>query len=184
MNSEMDADMQETRSLPLNEEIKVEPSDPVDTLAQAMVVPKVEDVKTERLSCNFGIKCFRRNAVHRTEMAHPGDADYRRPNFPNAPAGTPMCPWGAACYRRNPQHFINLSHPPATASSTTTVPQANHMPYRTRNNNRNNQRVDSRLGDSNDLDSNDSDFEDPFIDNGSSDEYIPNEDEDDDIEDS
>lgn len=47
-------------------------------------------------------------------MAHPGDADYRRPTFPEAPPGTPPCPWGAACYRRNRQHFMQLSHPPAS----------------------------------------------------------------------
>lgn len=59
---------------------------------------------------------YRRNPAHRAEMAHPGDVDYRRPNLPNAPTGTPPCPWGAACYRRNPQHFIQLSHPPASKS--------------------------------------------------------------------
>lgn len=44
-------------------------------------------------------------------MAHPGDYDYRRPNFPPAPAGTPACPFGESCYRRNPQHFVQFQHP-------------------------------------------------------------------------
>lgn len=64
-----------------------------------------------RVSCNYGIRCFRRNAQHRNQMAHPGDADYRRPGFPPAPPGAPACPYAGACYRRNPLHFVHFSHP-------------------------------------------------------------------------
>lgn len=88
-----------------------------------------------RVSCNYGVKCFRyatlifnftiyvfnkfllrcrRNPQHRNDMAHPGDPDYRRPEFPEPPSGTPACPFGASCYRRNPQHFVQLHHPPAS----------------------------------------------------------------------
>lgn len=66
----------------------------------------------QRASCNYGIRCFRRNPQHRNDMAHPGDPDYRRPDFPPAPPGMPACPFGASCYRRNPQHFVQFNHPP------------------------------------------------------------------------
>lgn len=49
--------------------------------------------------------------MHRAEKAHPGDADYRRPNFPPAPPNAPDCPFGNLCYRRNPLHFQEYKHP-------------------------------------------------------------------------
>ncbi|XP_050087328.1 aprataxin and PNK-like factor isoform X2 [Anopheles aquasalis] len=64
-----------------------------------------------RPSCDFGIRCYRAGSDHRTQFAHPGDLDYRRPNFPPAPPGAPLCPFGAKCYRRNPQHFVDFQHP-------------------------------------------------------------------------
>lgn len=65
-----------------------------------------------RESCQFGIRCYRRTQEHRTEFAHPGDSDYRRPDFPPASPNAPPCPFGAGCYRRNPQHFQEFQHPP------------------------------------------------------------------------
>ncbi|XP_022213125.2 aprataxin and PNK-like factor isoform X2 [Drosophila obscura] len=67
---------------------------------------------TTRISCRFGIRCYRRNPAHRNAEAHPGDTDYTRPNFPTPPLGTPPCPFGNLCYRRNPVHFQQLAHPP------------------------------------------------------------------------
>uniref|UniRef100_A0A2M4AGX5 PBZ-type domain-containing protein n=1 Tax=Anopheles triannulatus TaxID=58253 RepID=A0A2M4AGX5_9DIPT len=64
-----------------------------------------------RPSCDFGIRCYRAGSDHRAQFAHPGDRDYRRPNFPPAPPGAPLCPFGAKCYRRNPQHFVDFQHP-------------------------------------------------------------------------
>ncbi|KAG4078600.1 hypothetical protein HA402_003247 [Bradysia odoriphaga] len=173
----------------VKQEIKDEPVDTALTPAPTLV-PKIEDVKPERQSCNYGIKCFRRNPAHRTELAHPGDVDYRRPNLPSAPAGTPACPWGAACYRRNPQHFIQLSHPPAniynptantTAVTVTHVPQVN-LPQRRNRNATGNGRMGAGNDDS-DAEDDDYDLGDPFIDDGSSDEYVPDGDDDDDDED-
>lgn len=96
-----------TAALPIN--IKSDP----DT---AEVPVKKEDPPTAALpafrpSCQFGVRCYRHAPDHRTEFAHPADADYRRPDFPPAPAGTPDCPFGASCYRRNPDHFVRLQHP-------------------------------------------------------------------------
>lgn len=82
--------------------------------AQAASVPADSAPEQTRPSCNFGIRCYLNSADHRRDHAHPFDADYRRPTYPDPPAGTPPCPFGAACYRRNPEHFMRLSHPPPT----------------------------------------------------------------------
>lgn len=52
--------------------------------------------------------------MHRLEMAHPGDIDYRLPNYEQPPYGAPPCPYGINCYRRNPTHFKQFSHPPSS----------------------------------------------------------------------
>ena len=52
--------------------------------------------------------------MHRTEVAHPGDDDYRRPDFPDPSPDKPDCQFGARCYRRNPVHFQHYKHPPST----------------------------------------------------------------------
>ncbi|XP_017846108.1 aprataxin and PNK-like factor isoform X2 [Drosophila busckii] len=64
-----------------------------------------------RPSCRFGVRCYRVNPAHRAAEAHPGESDYRRPDFPAPPLGTPNCPFGNSCYRRNPVHFQQYSHP-------------------------------------------------------------------------
>lgn len=69
---------------------------------------------TVRNSCKFGIRCYRQNPMHRREEAHPGDSDYRRPDFPPAPVDAPPCPYGDLCYRRNPVHFQQFTHPPSS----------------------------------------------------------------------
>ncbi|XP_003736285.3 aprataxin and PNK-like factor isoform X2 [Drosophila pseudoobscura] len=106
--------------------IKVEPADSGSTSPAVVVktepatsngqtannIPNVVSSSTTRNSCYFGIRCYRRNPLHRMAEAHPGDADYTRPNFPAPPLGTPSCPFGNLCYRRNPVHFQRMSHPP------------------------------------------------------------------------
>lgn len=69
-----------------------------------------------RPSCEFGIRCYRNTPDHMREVAHPSDADYRRPSYPPADAGAPNCPWGASCYRRNPDHFRQLQHPSSSSN--------------------------------------------------------------------
>uniref|UniRef100_A0A2M4BRQ5 PBZ-type domain-containing protein n=1 Tax=Anopheles marajoara TaxID=58244 RepID=A0A2M4BRQ5_9DIPT len=78
-----------------------------------------------RPSCDFGIRCYRAGSDHRSQFAHPGDRDYRRPNFPPAPPGAPLCPFGAMCYRRNPQHFVDFQHPDSSKYDSTfyVIPQ-------------------------------------------------------------
>jgi len=112
--------------------IKPDPDQPATSSGTAAVVVKPDpDAKTDnaddaqpaaaavpapalRECCQFGILCYRRTADHRAEMAHPGDTDYRRPDFPNAPADNPACPYGRQCYRRNPAHFREFRHEPAS----------------------------------------------------------------------
>ncbi|XP_058454248.1 aprataxin and PNK-like factor isoform X2 [Malaya genurostris] len=76
-----------------------------------------------RPSCEFGIRCYRHNAEHRAQFAHPNDVDYRRPSFPPAPEDAPYCPFGASCYRRNPEHFREYQHPDSTS-----VTRVNQVP--------------------------------------------------------
>ncbi|KAH8383132.1 hypothetical protein KR009_007041, partial [Drosophila setifemur] len=112
-------------SVPPPFQIKAEPTDNGNPAPAVVVVKTVPtnsngqaaddssvSSSTSRPSCRFGIKCYRRNPAHRSAEAHPGEADYRRPNFPEPPLGTPPCPFGNACYRRNPTHFQMHSHPP------------------------------------------------------------------------
>jgi aprataxin and PNK-like factor len=85
--------------------VKTEPPDTNPKVASA-------DSSTRRPTCNFGVRCYRKNnPIHRAAEAHPGDTDYRRPDFPPAPSDAPPCPYGASCYRRNPRHFLEFSHP-------------------------------------------------------------------------
>lgn len=67
-----------------------------------------------RSSCEFGIGCYRLTADHRRDIAHPFNADYRRPDFPAAAADLPNCPFWESCYRRNPEHFRLFQHPPSS----------------------------------------------------------------------
>lgn len=107
---------------PASEVIKAEPvlisiADATISTSTAIALPTTAAPTAgtnspQRASCNYGIRCFRRNPQHRNDMAHPGDPDYRRPDFPPAPPGMPACPFGASCYRRNPQHFVQFNHPP------------------------------------------------------------------------
>ncbi|XP_043653101.1 aprataxin and PNK-like factor isoform X1 [Drosophila teissieri] len=105
-------------------QIKTEPADngippaatmiktePTNKNAPGAVDDSSVSSSSTRTSCRFGIRCYRRNPAHRSAEAHPGDQDYRRPDFPAPPLGTPACPYGNSCYRRNPVHFQDYSHP-------------------------------------------------------------------------
>ncbi|XP_068157154.1 aprataxin and PNK-like factor [Drosophila tropicalis] len=129
---------------------------------------------TIRPSCRFGIRCYRRNPAHRSAEAHPGDDDYRRPDYPEPPLGTPACPFGNLCYRRNPVHFQQHSHPPDFDSA-----------QNIRNRLRQRRRVQQQQNDP-DSDLNSEDDEDPFGgDSDKDEEYRPgaNFDDDDDDDD-
>ncbi|XP_053945619.1 aprataxin and PNK-like factor [Anastrepha ludens] len=155
-------------------------SNPVD-IKPAIKVEKADASSTSRDSCRFGIRCYRRNPMHRKEEAHPGDDDYRRPNYPPPPKGTPECPYGNLCYRRNPVHFEQFNHPPETDF------EQNYKNYRLRLRQR---RQQEHAGDdvnntanSSELDD-DYDLDDPFINDEEFDsDYVPNSNEEDDEDD-
>ncbi|XP_050070121.1 aprataxin and PNK-like factor [Anopheles maculipalpis] len=111
-----------------------------------------------RPSCDFGIRCYRAGQDHRSAFAHPGDLDYRRPNLPPPPPGTPMCPFGARCYRRNPQHFREYDHPDPNAV----------LPRTPRHNGASRRQADDDMSDEEYPYESEPDFDDT-----SSDEYIP-----------
>ncbi|XP_039955138.1 aprataxin and PNK-like factor [Bactrocera tryoni] len=138
----------------------------------AVKVEKAEASSTLRQSCRFGIRCYRRNPMHRSEEAHPGDHDYRRPIYPPPPKGTPECPFGDQCYRRNPIHFEQFNHPPETDF------EQNYKNYRLRQRQRQQQRDDNTNINNSELDD---DSEDPFNDEDAFDsDYVPNSDDEDD----
>ncbi|XP_002069922.3 aprataxin and PNK-like factor [Drosophila willistoni] len=161
-------------------------AEPVDTSVTPPVVVKQEATQsngeatannasavvsssTIRPSCRFGIRCYRRNPAHRSAEAHPGDDDYRRPDYPEPPLGTPACPFGNLCYRRNPVHFQQHSHPPDFNSA-----------QNIRNRLRQRRRVQQQQNDP-DSDLNSEDDEDPFAgDSDKDEEYKPGADIDDD----
>lgn len=96
--------------------IKSDPDGPSAANAgSGIVIKSPADSGALRPSCDFGIRCYRGGNDHRTSFAHPGDPDYRRPNFPPAPLHAPLCPFGARCYRRNPSHFQEYQHPDPSA---------------------------------------------------------------------
>lgn len=103
-----------TSAPPVN--VKTDPDGPSAAgVAAGIVVKSPADSGALRPSCDFGIRCYRGGNDHRTSFAHPGDPDYRRPNFPPAPLDAPFCPFGARCYRRNPAHFREYQHPDPNA---------------------------------------------------------------------
>lgn len=99
---------------------KPTPEDPPKPTPVQKPTSAIADVKVEvsapvavppgRPCCRFGVKCYRKNASHRDMECHPGDVDYKLPDYPPPPSGTLQCPYGATCYRRNPAHFQQLSH--------------------------------------------------------------------------
>uniref|UniRef100_A0A182HYR0 PBZ-type domain-containing protein n=1 Tax=Anopheles arabiensis TaxID=7173 RepID=A0A182HYR0_ANOAR len=126
----------------------------------ATVSPVVANPGVLRPSCDFGIRCYRAGQDHRTLYAHPGDLDYRRPNFPPPPPGSPLCPFGARCYRRNPQHFREFDHPD---------PNADLLRRPLRPGGPRLQQADDNMSDNDEYP-----YEsDPDFDDSSSDEYIP-----------
>lgn len=99
-------------------EVKKEERDNDDTVS----VSSTSSIPVGRPCCRFGIKCYRtQNSIHRAEEAHPGDTDYKIPQYPEPPPGTPICPFGTTCYRRNPTHFQAFSHSIRSPSKFTSL---------------------------------------------------------------
>ena len=76
---------------------------------------QLNDAKKERKPCPFGASCYRKNPVHRQEVAHPGDDDFiddneEENNDVEDADDKPECEFGIDCYRKNPQHRKQFKH--------------------------------------------------------------------------
>lgn len=116
--------------LTVKTEVKSEPTDN-ENADGATTSSGETHQSSQRECCRYGVRCyrynlndrqymcsmlqyfnclFRRNPAHRAEQAHPGDEDYRLPEYPDPPLGAAPCPYLDRCYRRNPAHFQQFSH--------------------------------------------------------------------------
>lgn len=64
-----------------------------------------------RTRCRYGAECRRKNADHRSEYSHPGDADWDSPTPVPIKSVRLCCRHGAQCYRKNPEHRSRYAHP-------------------------------------------------------------------------
>ncbi|XP_031618249.1 aprataxin and PNK-like factor [Contarinia nasturtii] len=106
MSQEACADSSTFAPIPfeIKTEVKDEPIDNDNNVASG------NQREQRRPCCRYGIRCYRRNPLHRADESHPGDLDYRLPEYPDPPLGAPPCPFLDRCYRRNPRHFQQFSH--------------------------------------------------------------------------
>ncbi|KAK3891019.1 hypothetical protein Pcinc_005071 [Petrolisthes cinctipes] len=118
---------------------------------------------TPRQSCQYGANCYRKNPLHRQQLAHPGDPDYHdagsEDDANNDDDDRPECEYGVDCYRKNPQHRRQYKHtrfpqPQRKAKRKARQPKAPKADYNT---------------DSED----DYDYDDPFLNDSSTDDYAP-----------
>ncbi|XP_069185965.1 aprataxin and PNK-like factor isoform X1 [Procambarus clarkii] len=121
--------------------------------------PALSQRKVPRETCQYGASCYRKNPKHRADFAHYGDSDYNE-----NPSGSedsdddrPQCEFGVDCYRKNPQHRRDFRH--------SRVPQ----PQRKAKRKARRQKQDAESG------SDEYDYDDPFLNDGSSDDYAPTE---------
>nr|XP_003707377.2 PREDICTED: aprataxin and PNK-like factor isoform X5 [Megachile rotundata] len=86
---------------------KLQSTNDTDTQLPSTVpdVPAANTVNTPRREkCRYGEKCYRKNAQHKAEFSHPGDADY------NIVDDRKECPYGSRCYRKSLQHKMQFKH--------------------------------------------------------------------------
>ncbi|KAF4520985.1 hypothetical protein B566_EDAN002481 [Ephemera danica] len=131
--------------------------------------PPQATAQPQRQSCKYGQSCYRKNPQHRLDFSHPGDADFVVVTAP-APGSKPACPYGSNCYRKNPQHIQDYDH---TQPPTATSPAKQGRKKRKAAGQKKN------TGHYSGSDSNES-YESSFI--GSSDEYNPDPNDDDDTD--
>ncbi|XP_013926148.1 PREDICTED: aprataxin and PNK-like factor [Thamnophis sirtalis] len=66
---------------------------------------------SQRISCQYGNSCYRKNPIHFQQFSHPGDSDYHDLEaLTQVDDDRPECPYGTACYRKNPQHKLEYKH--------------------------------------------------------------------------
>ncbi|KAK6638794.1 hypothetical protein RUM43_007063 [Polyplax serrata] len=154
---------------------------------QLAIVSESDNTTTgARPICQYEGNCYRQNQKHKDDFSHPGDEDW----IPYEQR--PMCEFGAKCYRKNERHRVQCRHPPVNAieddlmsdstndstnprlspqqlspsPSSTPVPSPLPAKRRCKAVKQNNFIVD---------DDYESEPEDPFESDGTSDEYLPEE---------
>ncbi|XP_042204697.1 aprataxin and PNK-like factor isoform X2 [Homarus americanus] len=128
---------------------------PTTSTVAETAVPKRK--KAPRKSCQYGGKCYRKNQKHREDFAHEGDSDYNKnlSDPEDSDDELPQCEFGVNCYRRNSRHRRDFRH--------SRVPQPQRRVKRKA-------RQQQYEGGS---ESDDYDYDDPFLNEGSSDDYAP-----------
>ncbi|XP_076268077.1 uncharacterized protein LOC143201112 isoform X2 [Rhynchophorus ferrugineus] len=110
-----------------------------------------------REKCWYGENCFRKNPAHKELYSHPGDDDYML----KADDNIPDCPYGASCYRTNITHRQQFRHPTKATNNGQT--QRKRRPNR--------EPASDHVSDD------DYDYNDPFINDNSSDDFEPSDDD-------
>lgn len=108
-NNKVISELQHTHLLSTKKEdaCKLESANKMDTQVPTTEsdIPAVNTVNTPRREkCRYGEKCYRKNAQHKAEFSHPGDADY------NIVDDREECPYGSRCYRKSLQHKMQFKH--------------------------------------------------------------------------
>ncbi|KAJ8910473.1 hypothetical protein NQ315_015608 [Exocentrus adspersus] len=149
------------------------------------------DLRRER--CWYGSSCYRKNPIHRADFSHVGDDDYD--SDPND--NRPQCPFGGACYRKNMLHRRQYKHPnppaPKPTGHTNKIQKPKQRPANQSGNSSSDESTNGDTGSTttrpkrkasmkrkytDDDASDDYDYEDPFINDATSDEFELSDDDD------
>lgn len=126
--------------------------------AAAATPSPVKRQKRARRSCQYGSNCYRKNPSHRAQFAHVGDSDYQEEESASEDPDDdrPQCEHGIDCYRTNKKHRKEYRH--------SRVPQ----PKR-----RAKYRAQKKKADGENDSEDEYDYDDPFLNDESSDDYAP-----------
>ncbi|XP_066139962.1 aprataxin and PNK-like factor [Euwallacea fornicatus] len=114
-----------------------------------------QQLRRER--CWYGHRCFRKNPSHQDTFSHPGDQDY----VSDPEDDRPDCPYGIACYRKNSDHRKEYKHTAEPAKK----PRPQELLAKRKH-------TQKQL-DPDEIEDDDYDYNDPFLNDNSSDDYQP-----------
>nr|XP_023029110.1 aprataxin and PNK-like factor [Leptinotarsa decemlineata] len=143
--------------------------------------------KVRRDRCWYGANCYRKNPAHRAAISHPGDDDYD-----SDPADDrPLCPFGSACYRTNVDHRRVYKHsaPPSIRKPAPPKQPPQKKSESSSDSEHSNKDDDKDTGKRkkrkaaqkvkfNETPEDDYDYDDPFLNDASSDDFELSEDDD------
>ncbi|CAG9819106.1 unnamed protein product [Phaedon cochleariae] len=165
-----------------------------DEISTTMNIPSSSNVasssndakpKARRDRCWYAETCYRKNPSHRAEYSHPDDDD-----FDSDPTDDrPQCQYGSACYRKNADHRKEYKHSrqPVAKQQTKKIKNGNQSdedgvssdsePDSTNDNEKPKKRkAAKKVKKYQETPEDDYDMEDPFINDGSSDDFQPSND--------